>query len=369
LVNKERLVNGFMDIVRVDSGTLKERKMADYLKGKLGELGLSVTEDRAGEAHGGEAGNVIGVLEGSEDKETLMFLAHMDRVTPGTGIQPVWEGDIVKSDGKTILGADDGSGLAAILEMLTVVKDNNVPHGRVEVVFTIAEEGGLYGAKGFDEQALQAKKAIVLDSNGRAGTVINQAPAQDEIIARFYGKAAHAGVAPEKGVNAIVAASKAISRMKIGRLDEETTANIGVIQGGKATNIVPDFVEVRGESRSLVEEKLIRVTEEMSGEFIRAAAEENSRVELDVKRLYPAYHVAEDHDLLRLVKKAGEEVGLTVKIQSTGGGSDANIINGKGIAAVNLAVGNEEVHTLDEFQRVDDLVRAVEFCLKILELA
>ncbi len=369
MVNKERLINSFMDIVRVDSGTLQERKMADFLKVKLEELGLSVTEDNAVEAYGGDAGNVIGVLAGSADKEPLMFLAHMDRVTPGMGIEPILEGNIIKSDGRTILGADNGTGLAAILEMLTVIKENGLTHGRVEVVFTVAEEGGLHGAKGLDERVLQAKKAIVLDSSGRVGTVINQGPAQDGIVARIYGKAAHAGVAPEKGVNAIVTAAKAISRMKIGRLDEETTANIGVIEGGQATNIVPDLVEVRGETRSLSEAKLAEATKGICEEFTQAASENNSRVEIEVKRLYPAYHVAEGHELLQLVKKAANELGLAVNTQPTGGGSDANIINGKGIAAVNLSVGNEEVHTLDEFQRVDDLVRVVEFCLKILELA
>lgn len=369
MVNRDRLLGTFLEIVRVNSQTKNERAMADYLKVKLGELGLSVTEDRAGDAIGGNAGNVIGVLDGDSGKRVLLFAAHMDRVTPGENIQPVVEGDVVKSDGKTILGGDDGAGLAGILEMLRVIKENNLPHGRIEVAFTVAEEGGLNGAKGLDTESLQAKMAVILDSTGEAGVVINQAPAQDEIVVKVHGKAAHAGVAPEKGINAIAVAARAIAGMKIGRIDLETTANIGVIGGGKATNIVPDFVEIRGEVRSLKEEKLVKVTEEMVKAFVETAGAENARVEIDVNRLYPAYHIAEDSTLLELVKKAGEAVGLQVKIQPTGGGSDANIINWKGIPAVNLGVGTEEVHTVQEYLRIPDLVKVVEMAVKIAELA
>ena len=369
MVNRERLLNEVLSIVRVNSQTKNERAMADYLKGKLGELGLEVSEDRAGDSIGGNAGNVIGVLAGDANKRALLFSAHMDRVTPGENIQPQVEGDIVKSDGSTILGSDDGAGLAGILEVLRIIKENNLHHGRIEVAYTIAEEGGLNGSKALDFESLSANMALVMDSTGKAGIVINQAPAQDEIIARIFGKAAHAGVAPEKGTNAIVVAAKAIGRMQIGRIDEETTANIGVISGGKATNIVPDFVEVRGESRSLKEEKLVKVTEEMVKAFIVAAGEENARVEIDVNRLYPAYYIAEDHELLQLVQQAGEAVGLPITIQSTGGGSDANIINGKGIPAVNLAVGNEEVHTVQEYLNISDLMQVVELAVKIVELA
>lgn len=368
MVNRDRLVEEFLKIVRIDSLSLKERAMADYLKGKLGELGLKVEEDRAGQAAGGDAGNVIGVLEG-EGKEPLLMLAHMDRVKPGEGVQPVVEGDVIKSDGKTVLGSDDGAGIAAILEVLQVIKEKGTAHGRLEVVFTIGEEGGLHGAKGLDVEKLQAKRAVVLDSTGEVGTVINQAPAQDSIVAKVHGTAAHAGVAPEKGVNAVVVAAKAISRMRVGRIDEETTCNVGIIQGGKATNIVPDYVEVQCEARSRVEEKLVATTQAMCDEFLKAAAEEKARVELDVNRMYPAYHVPESDALIGLVRRAGEELGLPVKIQPTGGGSDANIINSKGIAAVNLAVGNEEVHTVNEYIRVSDLVRVTEYLVKIIEMA
>ncbi|NLM53246.1 MAG: M20/M25/M40 family metallo-hydrolase [Firmicutes bacterium] len=368
MVNKERLMQTFLEIVQINSQTKKEREMADYLKEKLSALGLTVTEDNAGEQIGGNAGNVIGILERNAQKPALLFSAHMDRVAPGENIKPVVEGDVIKSSGDTILGADDGAGLAAILELLQIVKEKELAHGRIEVVFTIAEEGGLNGAKSLDLSQLQAKMGLILDSTGEAGIVINQAPAQDEIIAKIHGRAAHAGVEPEKGVNAIMVAAKAIGMMKLGRLDEETTANIGVISGGKATNIVPDYVEVHGEARSLKEEKLVKVTEAMTKAFLTAAAQANARVDLDVKRLYPAYYIPEEHDLLQLVKRAGEAVGLPIKIQATGGGSDANIFNGKGIDALNLAVGNEKVHTVEEYQNINELVKTVELIVKVLEL-
>ncbi|MBT9169334.1 MAG: Carboxypeptidase G2 [Syntrophomonadaceae bacterium] len=369
MVNKERLVNTFLEIVKVNSQTKNERMMADYLKGKLSGLGLAVEEDNAGEAFGGNAGNVLARLEGKADKNALLLSAHMDRVAPGENIQPVVEGDLIKSDGDTILGADDGAGLAIILEVLQVLRENNLQHGLLEVVFTVAEEGGLNGSKALDVDSLAAKQAVIFDSSGDAGIVINQAPAQDEIIARIYGQAAHAGVAPEKGINAIVVAAKAIGRMQLGRLDEETTTNIGVITGGKATNIVPDFVEVRGEARSFREEKLQKATESMKAAFNLAAAEENGRVEIEVKRLYAAYHHPEDHKLLQLVKKAGKAVGLKIVIQASGGGSDANILNGKGIDAINLGVGNGEAHTPQEFQKISELLKAAELAVKIVEFA
>lgn len=369
MVNRDRLVRTFLEIVQVNSQTKNERAMADYLKGKLAALGLMVKEDNAGGAIGGNAGNIIATLEGKVDKMALMFSAHMDRVAPGENIRPVVEGDIIKSRGDTILGADDGAGLAVILEVLQVLRESNLQHGLLEVVFTVAEEGGLSGSKALDVESLVAKFAVIFDSSGDAGIVINQAPAQDEIIAKVYGQAAHAGVAPEKGVNAILVAAKAISRMQIGRLDEETTTNIGVITGGKATNVVPDFVEVRGEARSFREENLRKATESMVAAFIDAAAEENGRVEMDVKRLYAAYYHPEDHKLLQLVRRAGEAVGLKIIIQSSGGGSDANILNGKGIDAVNLGVGNGEVHTLQEFQKISELLKVAEMAVKITELA
>lgn len=369
MVNQERLVQSFLEIVQVNSQTKNERAMADYLKGKLQELGLSVTEDQAGAAIGGNAGNLIGVLEGEAEKPALLFSAHMDRVTPGENIKPIVEGEIIKSSGDTILAADDGAGLAAILEMLQLIKENQLKHGRIEVVFTIAEEGGLHGAKGLDVDSLQARLGIILDSTGDAGTVINQAPAQDEIIAKIYGKAAHAGVEPEKGINAIVVAAKAISKMEIGRLDAETTTNMGIINGGKATNIVPDYVEVHGEVRSLVEDKLVKATEAIVNAFVETAGLENTRVEMEVNRLYSAYHIKEDHKLLQLVKKAGETLNLPINIQSTGGGSDANIYNGKGISAINIGIGYDEVHTVKEYLKIPELVKTTALAVKIVELA
>lgn len=368
MVNKDRLVQDFLDIVRIDSLTLKERAMADFLKNKLTDMGLAVEEDRAGEPHGGAAGNVIGVLEETAEKEPVMLLAHMDRVTPGEGIKPVIENGVIKSDGTTILGADDGAGIAVILEALRVVKENNIPHGRIEVVFTVAEEGGLLGAKGLDVEKLKARRGVVFDSNGAPGTIINQAPAQDEIVAKVYGKAAHAGAFPERGINAIFVAAKAISKMKIGRLDEETTANIGIIEGGKATNIVPDFVLIRGEARSRQEEKLVNATQGICGELVKAAAEENTRVELDVNRMYSAYHITEDDSWLKVVLGAARASGLEPIVKPTGGGSDANILNSKGIKTLNLGIGNEEVHTVNEYIGIEDMVKTAQLAVKILEL-
>ena len=311
---------------------------------------------------------MISILESRTEKTPLLFQPTWTGVAPGENIKPVIEGNIIKSGGDTILGSDDGAGLAIILEMLTTLKEKGIEHGRIEVVFTVGEEGGLLGAKSLETEKLQAKYAVILDSTGDAGVVIVQAPAQDEIRAKLHGHAAHAGLEPEKGVNAIFAAAKAISMMKLGRLAPETTANIGVIKGGRATNIVPDFVEVHGETRSLNEEKLKKATEAVTSAFTAAAAQTGARLDLTVNRLYPAFQIPETTNFYELIK-AGETCGIEIKLQRQSGGSDANIFNGKGIAAVNLAVGNEKVHTVNEILRINEFTRVAELAVKIAEFA
>ena len=251
MINRERILTEFFELVRTDSPTKSERFIANMLKNRLQDLGMSVTEDNAGEVIGGDCGNVLAYLKGTLPMAPIvLFSAHMDTVQPCLNIEPVLNDGLITSAGPTILGADDKSGIVPILEALRTVQEQAIPHGDIQVIFSVAEEGGLNGSKNIDKTQLKADFGFVLDSGGKPGEIILEAPGQDRINVTINGKAAHAGVEPENGISAIVVAAQAISRLQTGRIDDETTSNIGTIQGGRATNIVADRVEVTCETRS-----------------------------------------------------------------------------------------------------------------------
>jgi tripeptide aminopeptidase len=292
----------------------------------------------------------------------------MDTVSPGKGIKPVIKDGVIYSDGTTVLGGDDKAGIAAILEAIETVIEKGIPHGDIEVVFSIYEEGGLYGAKNLDYTKLKAKKGFVLDSGGNPGEIIIQGPAQNKIYAKFIGKEAHAGVAPENGISAIQMAAEAISNMKLLRIDEETTANIGVISGGEATNIVTKEVKIQGEARSLSDEKLQKQTEHMVKCCEEAAQKFGGRVEVEVDHSYGAFKVEEDAEIVQKVKEACRNIGLEPYTTSSGGGSDTNILNANGIVAVNLGIGERKPHTVEEHIHIKDLENAARLVLEIIKV-
>lgn len=372
MVNKERIVKEFMELVKIDSESKNERKIADYLIGKLKELNLDITEDDAGAKISGNAGNIIVELPGKITGKKIMFSAHMDTVQPGVGIEPIQTPDgLIKSKGETILGADDKGGIAAILEMLRVLtaEGNSLEYGPLQVIFTIAEEGGLHGAKNLQPQLIKADFAYVLDSGGSPGNIVIQGPAQNQIYATITGKAAHAGMAPQEGINAIQIAARGIARMKIGRIDEETTANIGVIKGGKATNIVPDKVVLEGEARSLDRKKLTAQCKHMEECLLRAAQELGGEVEIKIENIYPEISLPKDGQVVQVAKRAAEKLNFPVALNKTGGGSDANIFNGYGIPTANLGIGMEKVHTTEEYIKIEDLVKTAQYLIEIVKVA
>ena len=258
MTNNKRLIDEFLELVQIDSPSSKEGNVAKVLVKKLEEIGLSVEVDNAGEIHGGETGNVIATLKGNREGKKILFSSHMDTVSPGIGIKPIIdeEAGIIKSDGTTVLGSDDKAGIAAILEGLRYIKENNIEHSDITVVFSIWEEGGLFGAKSLDYSKLDVDYGFVLDSGGSPGEIIVKAPGQDRIAVKIKGRPAHAGLQPEAGISAIMVASRAIENMNLLRIDEETTANIGIVKGGEATNIVMPELEIIAEARSLDEGKL-----------------------------------------------------------------------------------------------------------------
>ncbi|NLX61265.1 MAG: M20/M25/M40 family metallo-hydrolase [Tissierellia bacterium] len=368
MINEKRLLDRFLKYVQIDSPTKFERDFAEHLIKEMEKMGLEVYMDDAGEKVGSNSGNVIGRLKGNTDGETILFSAHMDTVSPGKGIKPVIKDGVIYSDGTTVLGGDDKAGIAAILEAVETVIEKDIPHGDIEIVFSIYEEGGLYGAKNLDYSQLKAKRGFVFDSGGDPGEIIIQGPAQNKINAKFIGKEAHAGVAPEKGISAIQMAAEAISNMKLLRIDEETTANIGIIYGGEATNIVTKEVKIEGEARSLSDEKLEKQTEHMV-KCCQAAAEKfGGQVEVHVENSYGAFKIDEKSEIVEKVKKACTNIGLTPHTTSSGGGSDTNILNANGIEAVNLGIGEKKPHTLEEHLHIKDLENAAKLALEIIKV-
>lgn len=369
MINTKRMVDQFVEMAKIASPSQKEAKYAAYLKQELQELGFEVYIDNAGNCIGGDTGNIIATLRGDKEAEPIMFCCHMDTVLPCENINPIVEGDIIKSDGTTILSGDDKGGIAAILEAIRIVKEQNIAHGTIQAVFTICEESGMHGAKNLDLSKIIAKQAFILDCGGAIGKVINQGPAKDAVKATIYGKTAHAGLCPEKGISAIQIAAQAIADMKLLRIDADTTANIGSIHGGGATNIVPDKVEVIAEARSLSNEKLDAQSAHMKECFQKAAAKLGGRAEVDIQRSYPAYSLDSEAVAVKMAAKAFASMGIKMELVSTGGGSDCNIFNGKGITALDLAIGMTDVHSTDEYIKISDMEKSAQVVVELIKHA
>ncbi|HDK26211.1 MAG TPA: M20/M25/M40 family metallo-hydrolase [Candidatus Atribacteria bacterium] len=369
MVNEKRLVEGFMELVRIDSLSRKEKDLADFLLEKLKNLGLEVIVDQAGEKIKSNSGNIIARLKGNTNNEIpIMFSAHMDTVVPGENIKPICDGEKIVSDGKTILGADDKAAIAALLEALYIIRENDIPHGDIEILFTICEEIGLKGAKNLDISSLKAQIGFVLDAEGSVGKIITTAPSQNYLEIIIYGKSAHAGANPEEGINAIQVAGYALSRMKLGRIDEETTSNIGIISGGRATNIVPDVVRLKGEVRSRNEEKLEKYTEQIKKISENTAQEFKAKAVVKINKEYYSYNLSPDEQVVSIATKAAKNIGLQPLLYPSGGGSDANVFNKNGIPSVALAIGMEKVHTVEEYILIKDLKNTAEYILSIINI-
>lgn len=370
MVNKERMLAEFFELVKIKCSTKDEREVADVLKPRLANLGAEVSEDNVGEKIGGNCGNVFAYFKGNvASAPTIMFSAHLDCVEPCGGVEPKLENGIITSAGNTILGADDKAGVVGILEGLRVMKEQNIPHGDIQVVFTVSEEGGVNGSKNMDPALLKADLGFVLDSSGDPGKIIVMAPGQNKIQVTVHGKTAHAGIAPEEGVNAIVVAGKALAELKDGRIDFETTANVGNIKGGGATNIVPEKVEIVAEARSRNKEKLAAQTAHMVETFEKVAAANGGRAEVKVTKAYDPYVLTEEMPVVKLAQEAAKVIGLNPKLEGTGGGSDANFFNAYGVPSTVLGIGMAKVHTNDEYIKEEHIYQTGEFVLSLIKTA
>ncbi len=371
MVQTQRLVKQFVNLVQIDSETRYESEISQYLQHTFRSLDLQVAEDHTAELTGHGSGNLYCTLAATASYEHLpviFFTCHMDTVAPGKGIKPqIGDDGIIRSNGTTILGSDDKAGIAILIEAIQVLQEQKIPHGQIQFIITVGEEAGLIGARAIDRKSIQAEYGYALDSNGPIGHIATVAPGRAEIHITFYGKSAHAGVNPEDGISAIQIASKAVSRMPLGRIDADTTANIGSFSGIGPLNVVCDRVVIEAEARSTDSHKLDNQIAKMKQACEQAVQLSKTHFDFEAKVVYPSYHHKLDSDVVQLATKAFVKLGIQPHCFQSGGGSDANIFNQMGIPTVNLAIGYQHIHTVKEQIAISDLELAAKAVLKIIE--
>ena len=373
MIDQKRLLDTFRQLVSYDAESFHEGRIKEYLKHALTELGLSVEEDDAASAlreRGAEAGNLLARLRGTRAGEPLIFCAHMDTVSPGNGKKAIMQPDgRITSDGATVLGADDAAGLSAILEALAVIRERGLPHPEIEILFPAAEEPYCRGTSVFDFSKVKAKTAYVLDLTGPIGTAAVRAPSILSLEITVSGRAAHAGFAPEEGINALTAAARALATLPTGHVAEDTTVNFGVIRGGAGKNIVPASVTLLGEIRSLRHEVALAEAEKVRSVFRREAEAVGAAAEVEVIEEIRAYAVGEDEYPVRRLAAAMERLGLGAPtLVTTFGGSDNNNFAANGIRGVVLACAMFDVHTVHEYTTVSDLSRSAELVTELMTM-
>ena len=370
-INEERLKNTFIELVSVPCPSCDEKQEADLLVKKLQELGMEPKVDRAGEQCGGTTGNVWGFLKGNVPGALrLFFEAHMDSVAPTTGTNVIEKDGVLYSDGTTTLGGDDKSGVAAVLEAMQCIIENDLPHGDIQVCFTIGEETGSYGVRYMDKTMIQADAGYCMDCGGHPGAIFNASPKAINLKLKVKGKSAHAGLEPEKGINAIMLAADALHALPAyGRIDEETTLSVDMIDGGLASNIVPEACEIVIDMRCPNQTKLERLKKETVEIFRNVVEAKGGAVEVAVKEVAPGVNLNTDHATVKLAATAAEKLGFPVSTGFTGGCSDANFLCGMGLPTVLLATGMDKIHTTEERLALEDLYNAASWVLGIVEEA
>lgn len=374
-LNEKRLVETFLKLAQTDSESYDERAMQELVEKELKEIGCRVTVDNAGKKYNTNAkGNVIAFLPGTVKSAPFVLCSHLDTVTPGKGVKPVVKKDCITSDGTTVLGGDDKAGVAIILEILRTLKEQSPAHPPVEVVFTLSEEVGMFGSKNLDCKKLKGREGLILD-NEEVDTLLIQGPAVNTIEVWIKGLAAHAGVAPEKGISALEVASYALGQMKLGRIDKDTVANFGVVKGGSATNVVMPELYLKGEARSLVNEKLAKQTAHMKACFDKAVKRFTKKingktckpeVKFVAQERYPAVRVDKKHPVVKSAVAAAKKAGVALKPIACGGGCDANVLAGKGFTLPNVGVGVRDCHSTKEKLILKEFFAAFHIVLETL---
>ncbi|MFW5787478.1 MAG: M20/M25/M40 family metallo-hydrolase [Halanaerobiales bacterium] len=370
MLQKNRVLKKFEEMVKINSPSLQEKELANKIKNELNLMNIEFSEDNTAEKINGNCGNIIAEIDGDIAGPTLLIAAHMDRVEPGREIEPVISGDYIKSAGKTILAADDIIGVTAILEALNRAKKNNIQLPSLIIVFTVAEEIGMLGAKNLPADIIKkADYGIVLDVDGAVGKIVYKAPSRIKFNAVIRGKTAHAGTDPERGVNAIKITSHAISTIDLGHIDKNLTANIGVIKGGIASNMVPDMVELEGEVRSFEDKKIRKQIEHMKNTINFYVKKFGGKVEYNISRTYSRFNLCKENKIIKISSKAAKKLSIKPILATSRGGSDANILNSKGLPTINLGTGMKNVHSTSEKVKIESLYKLIDYVMEIFKYA
>ncbi len=361
-LNEKRLIKTFTELAHIASPSWNEKGVIDYIIKKLKKINISVKKIKCASSY-----NLYIDLKNNKYSTPLLFAAHMDTVTPCEKIKVIEKSDRLCSDGTTILGADDKAGVAAIIEMIYFIKENKLSHHSLEIIFSCAEEVGLCGIKNFNFSKLKAKSGIVVDGDGPIGTATLQAPYHTTFHIEITGKAAHAGVEPEKGISAITVLAEIINSFPKGRLDKETTLNVGIISGGKANNIVAEKAALDMEARSLNNIKLKRLEQKVITIAREKAKKHKTKIKIDKQREYNGYLIKKSDPLIKLFEKAASHINLKPIYEASGGGSDTNIINANKIKALNISIGMTNVHTTKEYLKKKDLIAGTKLLIALAE--
>jgi tripeptide aminopeptidase len=365
---KEHLLDDFVRLCEIESPSRRERRVADAVAAELRAAGLEVAEDRSGAETGSDAGNLLARMPGPEGSRTIMLCAHLDTVPLEASVEVAREDRVLRNRNRAILGADNKAAVAVILAVARRLARDGAPLG-VELLLTTCEEMALKGAKAFDLGQLRAEYGFVFDHATPIGELIVAAPTYYRVAARFKGEAAHAGIRPEAGRNAIVAAAGAIAKLDTGRLDDGTTANVGTIAGGTAPNVVAERCEVELEARGLDNDRAAEVVARMVDAITEAASDAECDVEIDVEEQFRGYRLSRTSPPVAVAAAALEGVGIEPRYVATGGGSDANVFQAAGLPCLNVANGTERNHQPDECVSVDALETMLDVTLGIVSLS
>lgn len=354
-IPKNRIIELFLQLVTINAISRSEKAVADFIRTFIKPLHLKVLEDGAGKAVDGDSGNIIIKVPSTNHSQPIALMAHMDTIKPTLGIRPRVNNGTISSDGNTILGADNRAGIAIILSLIEHLIKNNLPHRPFEAVFTIGEETGLFGSTHLDLHIVESRTVYVLDSSADPGSYVYSAPEALELNIRFLGKASHAAVQPDKGINALTMAAALINDFPVGQADPETTINFGKICGGEANNVIPSRIDLSGEIRSFKTERIDYYKQRLEKKLTRIAEQSGGDFNLHTQLGFPGFELDLDAQAIRQLNDSLRSIGLTPKALKYHGGSDANVLNNRGMVAIDLGIGAKNPHSTDEYIKVDDL--------------
>ncbi len=356
--NHQRLIDIFLELVSISAVAKQEKPVADYIRKFLDNKGISSTEDRTGRIIQGTTGNIIAKIYNNGKKAPITFslVSHMDTVKPTTGIKPVVMDGRISSDGNTILGADNRAGIALILFLIENLQKNGQSHLPFEIIFTVGEETGLYGSTNLDMNLVESRTAYILDSSADPGFFVYAAPGASDFSINFIGKGSHAAVNPDLGINALSMAAKLITLFQVGKVDEDTTINFGRISGGEANNVVPPRVNLTGEIRSFDPAKIEKYSQDLSDHLDRIVSEFSGKYEFSVEQAFPGFVLDKESEAIRRLNTCLKKTGLTPSPIRYHGGSDANMLNNKGMTAIDLGIGAKNPHSTEEYILIKDLM-------------